>query len=513
MFKKIINSILILWFSITILFILVNIFSIKLDFVIQYIILSYFIFILPLMFVESFRTINSTNNGKLITTMENILIKIKKAFKINNNQKVLLLMFIVISSVISFSTMYNTEHIDNIIGKYYNNKYTLELSNNIINQSDTDKNNTIKILDWQKQNLLNIYGKSFSILYTNSYLIINYQTLLKESPKEPYLDYILRIPYNIKIDNFIFFSNENPKNALFSIYTRYQGTSNSSLWDSGKWAIITKSGACGEYSFVFTELANMSNIKVRNICLNGEDHAFNEVLIDDEWITIDSTQENAYDPELDMESYLKLDISYAYALYPNGTIEDVTYRYTNLSNINIYVYDGNENTVNNSTIKIYSNNKRPNLFTNLSLETGQSNCINYNIGSGNYNIEVFNESYSGKLLDVTIFENKVNNIYINITDKIDERQKFNKNDEQNYNLILFINSLAIIALSALLVYLLLIIDNLLNNIYNEVTSIFIIGISFVLLLIMIMAIDTLFYFSISCVYILISAYVLYDIIK
>ena len=66
--------------------------------------------------------------------------------------------------------------------------------------------------------------------------------------------------------------------------------------------------------------------------------------------------------------------SYMFALYPNGTTEDVTYQYTNFSNLTIMVVDENKIPITNASINVFSNNhpKKKEIDTEISCTTDYS---------------------------------------------------------------------------------------------------------------------------------------------
>jgi len=90
--------------------------------------------------------------------------------------------------------------------------------------------------------------------------------------------------------------------------------------------LATKCGACGEYAALYLGIANTTGLKVRMICING-DHALNEVLINNKWIIVDASI-NLFNHTRDYY-HTKWGLKYEkiIAIYPNGTIMDITNLY------------------------------------------------------------------------------------------------------------------------------------------------------------------------------------------
>ena len=188
------------------------------------------------------------------------------------------------------------------------------------------------------------------------------------------------------------------------------------------WVLTSRCGACAEYSLLFREMASAANLTVRSIHNPGEDHNWDEVLINDDWIVVvDPTQVNlgsnssGYNISRGFfEERRDLNISYVFALYSNGTKEDVSYRYTNLTNLTILTLDENKNPLPNVSMFILSNNYRKEVDTNLnSISNSQGKC-KVEIGGGNYTIIAKDHGFI-PLFNKTTFsvnENKDNNITI-----------------------------------------------------------------------------------------------------
>ncbi len=179
-----------------------------------------------------------------------------------------------------------------------------------------------------------------------------------------------------------------------------------SLTTAYEWTMITKAGNCGENSILTLGLTNLAGIPVRRTYLQGEDHVFNEAFVAGRWIVIDPLNpfNKGYDiPPGFYEEGWKYHVSYVYARYPNGTIEDVTTRYTTAAYVDLLVEDENGKPVDNATVRVYSNNRQDlpptalPIFTNLTGRTDARGAIKFRIGDGNYTITAVTDERIGKL--------------------------------------------------------------------------------------------------------------------
>lgn len=164
------------------------------------------------------------------------------------------------------------------------------------------------------------------------------------------------------------------------------------------WILTSKFGHCGEYALIFRDMAHTANLTVRKVTCKGEDHSWNEVLIDDEWVIVDATRvgvktaDNNYqkfynlDPAF-MEKKLGGNISYVYAEYPNGKKEDITHRYTKLTTINILVQTPDKKPCTDVSIRVISHNRqKPRDIGINDLVTDENGKCSFIIGGGHYTI-------------------------------------------------------------------------------------------------------------------------------
>jgi len=191
------------------------------------------------------------------------------------------------------------------------------------------------------------------------------------------------------------------------------------------WVYVSRCGACEEHSVFFREMADMAGLKIRSVICPGIDHLWAEVNIEGEWIIVEPAnvvlRNNKTGYNLTAESFEKShasrtkNISYVYAEYSNGTIEDITYRYSgNLSTVSISVVDENLNPVSHAKVTVFSNNRFIRRDIGLSFETDNNGKYLLKIGGGNITFEtikdndiyLYNESThifaDGEYYDITI---------------------------------------------------------------------------------------------------------------
>ncbi len=164
------------------------------------------------------------------------------------------------------------------------------------------------------------------------------------------------------------------------------------------WVYTSRCGACEEHSVFFREMATMAGLKTRSVICQGIDHLWTEVYINDTWVIVEPAnvvlRDNKTGYNLTAESFEKKhasrtkNISYVFAEYSNGTIEDITYRYSgDLSNVNISVVDQNLNPISNAKVTVFSNNRFIRQGTGLSFETDEYGKYSLKIGRGNVTLE------------------------------------------------------------------------------------------------------------------------------
>jgi len=163
------------------------------------------------------------------------------------------------------------------------------------------------------------------------------------------------------------------------------------------WVLTSKCGACEEYSLLFREIANMANLTVRSIHNPGEDHNWDEVLINGSWIIVDpgwpifNPPPSFYEMNRSINGSNGLNMSYVYGVYPNGTIIDLTERYTNVSLLKISVVDENNDPIEGAILRFDSFNLLENgkEISNLECTTGKDGTCELKLGGGSYRAKVF----------------------------------------------------------------------------------------------------------------------------
>lgn len=157
-----------------------------------------------------------------------------------------------------------------------------------------------------------------------------------------------------------------------------------------------KLGACGEYSMLFMEMAKTAGIQVRVAGTLAEDHQWNEVLINDEWVHVDPTLDspNDFDHPHVYENDWKWNLSKVYA-FNNGEKIDVTDKYfEKISVLNVTV---NENNLPAENIEIvvasqFRMERDPDLYNaprqSTYCTTASNGTCSFYLGENNYTIFV-----------------------------------------------------------------------------------------------------------------------------
>lgn len=120
----------------------------------------------------------------------------------------------------------------------------------------------------------------------------------------------------------------------------------SSILFAGNPHFITyyKTGACGELAVLFNKTASEAGFKSRIVRTTAEDHAWNEVYVDDQWVHVDPTLYYHYStgeyPSYEgiwynyPSAYSELNWHGGYSkIFVDGTKEDVSSRYANVGNV------------------------------------------------------------------------------------------------------------------------------------------------------------------------------------
>ncbi|WP_231476871.1 transglutaminase domain-containing protein, partial [Methanoculleus sp. MH98A] len=108
-----------------------------------------------------------------------------------------------------------------------------------------------------------------------------------------------------------------------------------------------KTGACEELAILFNKTTSEAGFKSRIVRTTAEDHAWNEVYIDDQWVHVDPTlyyhystgeypsYEGIWYDHPSAYSELGWHGGYSKILVDDGTKEDVSSRYANVGNVSV----------------------------------------------------------------------------------------------------------------------------------------------------------------------------------
>ena len=133
----------------------------------------------------------------------------------------------------------------------------------------------------------------------------------------------------------------------------------------------------------------MANLTVRSAHNAGEDHNWDEVFIDGRWIIVDPGWP-IFNPSPDFyERNRSLNISFVYGTYPNGTIVDLTERYTNVSLLKVSVVDEKNNPIEGAIVRFDSFNYFKNGWEIYNCTTDKEGICKLKLGGGRYRVRVF----------------------------------------------------------------------------------------------------------------------------
>lgn len=109
----------------------------------------------------------------------------------------------------------------------------------------------------------------------------------------------------------------------------------------------SKCGRCGEFSYLYSELAKKANLSVRQITAPiivpsdaaNNNHNWNEVQINGKWIIVDTKDMGGFNPNLGCYTHcIKPNLTKVIGKYPNSSEIDLTDKYLNKENLNCSEY-------------------------------------------------------------------------------------------------------------------------------------------------------------------------------
>ena len=180
------------------------------------------------------------------------------------------------------------------------------------------------------------------------------------------------------------------------------------------WILTSRTGNCGEYAKLFTEMAHRAGLEARTIRPEEMDHVWNEVRIDGDWIVVDPSR-FWFNPDPYCYENESGNFSYVYAEGPwserqNKT--DVTSNYTDVATVNITTLDIEHNLVPFVDIVVYSNNENGGK-TELSFKTNETGYYQVKMGGGTVTFECRNASLVNSTKK-TLFENEYYDLFIEL---------------------------------------------------------------------------------------------------
>lgn len=170
------------------------------------------------------------------------------------------------------------------------------------------------------------------------------------------------------------------------------------------WVLYNRCGACFEYSLLYRKLASTANLTVRSVHNPGEDHNWDEVLIDGKWVVVDPSI-HMYNLSTDFyEKNWSKNISYVFALYPNGTREDITKRYTTTGKLVVKL--GNPHYNEATIIYLLSLSLGKEHYTGIECKINTSDVCEFEVGGTIYKIVAVRDTGILKYSDEKIVEVK-----------------------------------------------------------------------------------------------------------
>ena len=270
----------------------------------------------------------------------------------------------------------------------FNDGYLNDTVNEIIEGKNTDYEKISAILRWFDPEKENLYNSWFLTHSENPYLSLS----------GTYMIFVLETPY-ICVRCF---EDIDPR-----------------------WLLTSRCGACGEFSRLFMIMVDTFGIDVKRIHAPGEDHVWNEVKIDGDWIPVDPTNVSFPDGGDGWEHYgffewKEGNASYVWADFLNNdTILDCTHFYTKLTNVTISCVDESNNSISNVTITVMSNNlhdedriRETSVKGRQKPKTNSSGSVTFQIGGGTYKFKGNTEKYSGETEWVRFSDNVSEHYFI-----------------------------------------------------------------------------------------------------
>jgi len=171
------------------------------------------------------------------------------------------------------------------------------------------------------------------------------------------------------------------------------------------WVFFSKCGACGESAMLYGELVRAIGLKARVIKNPGEDHSWNEVLINNSWVVMDASWNATNVPR----SYYGQAKNLSYVFYEeNGEKIDITKEYTNKTGVLIIKLP---EKYNNPNVQIISHFLSPPRDSEYKCNWINNTC-KAELGINNYTLIVsagkFIKKYEKK--EATVEENSIKEV-------------------------------------------------------------------------------------------------------
>lgn len=161
---------------------------------------------------------------------------------------------------------------------------------------------------------------------------------------------------------------------------------------NAQWVMATKCGACEELSILFFEMTKNAGIESRIVRNPGEDHSWNEIKINDEWINFDVGVNVINDTKYyERQNGMNKNLSYVFAEDSENKLIDITNRYTDTGKLIVSIQEsgkplGNVKIIVKSMFLMENNKmyKSPRYATECI--TNSSGVCVFNLGGNDYTV-------------------------------------------------------------------------------------------------------------------------------
>jgi len=166
--------------------------------------------------------------------------------------------------------------------------------------------------------------------------------------------------------------------------------------DNPSFIILTKRGHCGEYAALFNEIAKSVGIPSRRVRAPGNNHEWNEVMINGSWVHADSTLDspsNFNHPDFyERQDGYNWKLSYIDYIDSKGDTQDITNNYTETGTLIVRVgRDGSP--IRDAEVII-----KKEAFEAINNYTDSDGIARFNLGGNNYSVIAEQDILLGRII-------------------------------------------------------------------------------------------------------------------